>query len=50
MEHEEHQARQDLIRSDKGFAGCMPACYNEWLDSEGGAGVGKACKGDGGKE
>ena len=22
--------------SDKGFAGCMPACYNEWLALEGG--------------
>lgn len=39
-----------ISHSDKGFAGCMPACYNEWLDSEGGAGVGKACEGDGGKE
>lgn len=24
-----------ISHSDKGFAGCMPACYNEWLDSEG---------------
>ena len=24
-----------ISHSDKGFAGCMPACYNEWLDCEG---------------
>lgn len=24
-----------ISHSDKSFAGCMPACYNEWLDSEG---------------
>ena len=24
-----------ISHSDKGFAGCMPAYYNEWLDSEG---------------
>ena len=39
-----------ISHTSKSFAGCMPACYNEWLDSEGGAGVGTACKGDGGKE
>ena len=39
-----------ISHTSKSFAGCMPACYNEWLDSEGGAGVGKACEGDGGKE
>lgn len=39
-----------ISHTSKSFAGCMPACYDEWLDSEGGAGVGKACEGDGGKE
>lgn len=24
-----------ISHSDKGFAGCMPACYNEWMDCEG---------------
>lgn len=30
-----------ISHTSKSFAGCMPACYNEWLDSEGGAGVGE---------
>lgn len=49
-EYLEYLIHWAISHSDKGFAGCMPACYNEWLDSEGGAGVGKACEGDGGKE
>ena len=34
-EYLEHLIHWAISRSDKGFAGCMPACYNEWLDSEG---------------
>lgn len=49
-EYLEYLIHWAISHSDKGFAGCMPACYNEWLDSEGGAGVGKTCEGDGGKE
>lgn len=40
MESKWHKYIEYLIHwaishSDKGFAGCMPACYNEWLDCEG---------------
>ena len=49
-EYLEYLIHWAISHSDKGFAGCMPACYNEWLDSEGGAGVGETCEGDGGKE
>lgn len=35
-EYLEYLIHWAISHSDKGFAGCMPACYNEWLDSEGG--------------
>ena len=34
-EYLEYLIHWAISHSDKGFAGCMPACYNEWLDSEG---------------
>lgn len=34
-EYLEYLIHWAIFHSDKGFAGCMPACYNEWLDSEG---------------
>lgn len=35
-EYLEYLIHWAISHSDKGFAGCMPACYNEWLGSEGG--------------
>lgn len=34
-EYLEYLIHWAISHSDKGFAGCMPSCYNEWLDSEG---------------
>ena len=34
-EYLEYLIHWAISHSDKGFAGCMPACYNEWLGSEG---------------
>lgn len=34
-EYLEYLIHWAISHSDKGFAGCMPAYYNEWLDSEG---------------
>ena len=34
-EYLEYLIHWAISHSDKGFAGCMPACYKEWLDSEG---------------
>lgn len=33
-EYLEYLIHWAISHSDKGFVGCMPACYNEWLDSE----------------
>lgn len=35
-EYLEYLIHWAISHSDKGFAGCMPACYNEWLALEGG--------------
>ena len=35
-EYLEYLIHWAISHSDKGFAGCMPACYNEWPGSEGG--------------
>lgn len=34
-EYLEYLIHWAISHSDKGFTGCMPACYNEWLDNEG---------------
>lgn len=34
-EYLEYLIHWAISHSDKGFAGCMPACYNEWLVSNG---------------
>ena len=37
-EYLEYLIHWAISHSDKGFAGCCPVCYDEWLDGEGGDG------------